>query len=118
MNSCPCGGRPRRLHLLVRPQVAAADRGAADDDEGIGRLDQTGVGDILDADVAGAVHDGSAHVDSFSCCGFGETHRVEQSYPRQMEITRNAGETVAGPSDWFAGAVYLDAVATPSGACA
>ncbi len=33
-----------------------------------------------------------------------------------MEITRNAGETVAGPSDWFTGAVYLDAVATPSDA--
>jgi quercetin dioxygenase-like cupin family protein len=33
-----------------------------------------------------------------------------------MEITRNATETTAGPSDWFSGAVYLDAVATPSGA--
>jgi quercetin dioxygenase-like cupin family protein len=32
-----------------------------------------------------------------------------------MEITRNATETTAGPSDWFTGAVYLDAVATPSG---
>jgi quercetin dioxygenase-like cupin family protein len=33
-----------------------------------------------------------------------------------MQITRNAGETVAGPSDWFTGAVYIDAVARPSGA--
>jgi len=33
-----------------------------------------------------------------------------------MEITRNSIETIAGPSDWFTGAVYLDAVAAPSGA--
>jgi quercetin dioxygenase-like cupin family protein len=32
-----------------------------------------------------------------------------------MQITRNSIETVAGPSDWFTGAVYIDAVATPSG---
>jgi quercetin dioxygenase-like cupin family protein len=31
-----------------------------------------------------------------------------------MHITRNALETVAGPSDWFTGAVFLDAVASPS----
>jgi quercetin dioxygenase-like cupin family protein len=32
-----------------------------------------------------------------------------------MEITRNSLETTHGPSDWFTGAVYLDAVATASG---
>jgi len=31
-----------------------------------------------------------------------------------MQITRN-GETANGPSEWFTGAVYVDAVATPSG---
>jgi quercetin dioxygenase-like cupin family protein len=31
-----------------------------------------------------------------------------------MQITRNTSETMAGPSDWFTGAVYVDAVATPS----
>ncbi len=31
-----------------------------------------------------------------------------------MQITRNSLETTPGPSDWFTGAVYLDAVATPS----
>jgi quercetin dioxygenase-like cupin family protein len=31
-----------------------------------------------------------------------------------MEITRNSLETVAGPSDWFTGTVYIDTVATPS----
>ena len=31
-----------------------------------------------------------------------------------MQITRNTIETVAGPSEWFTGAVYIDAVATPS----
>jgi quercetin dioxygenase-like cupin family protein len=33
-----------------------------------------------------------------------------------MQITRNTSETAAGPSDWFTGAVYVDTVATPSGA--
>ena len=33
-----------------------------------------------------------------------------------MEIVRNGPETTPGPSDWFTGAVYLDAVATASGA--
>jgi quercetin dioxygenase-like cupin family protein len=32
-----------------------------------------------------------------------------------MQITRNSVETAAGPSEWFTGEVYLDAVATPQG---
>ena len=32
-----------------------------------------------------------------------------------MQITRNSIETASGPSEWFTGVVYLDAVATPSG---
>ena len=31
-----------------------------------------------------------------------------------MQITRNSIETAAGPSEWFTGTVYLDAVAAPS----
>ena len=31
-----------------------------------------------------------------------------------MQITRDTSETGAGPSDWFTGAVYIDAVAAPS----
>ena len=33
-----------------------------------------------------------------------------------MQTTRNSIETTHGPSEWFTGAVYVDAVATPSGA--
>src|SRR5213080_4266686 len=33
-----------------------------------------------------------------------------------MQVTRNEIDTAAGPSDWFTGAVYVDTVATPSGA--
>jgi quercetin dioxygenase-like cupin family protein len=33
-----------------------------------------------------------------------------------MEITRNTVETAAGPSDWFTGAVFIDAIAAPSAA--
>jgi|SRR5581483_745535 len=31
-----------------------------------------------------------------------------------MELTRNALETGAGPSEWFAGTVHIDTVASPS----
>jgi quercetin dioxygenase-like cupin family protein len=33
-----------------------------------------------------------------------------------MQVTKSSIETVAGPSDWFTGTVYIDAVAAPSGA--
>jgi len=33
-----------------------------------------------------------------------------------MQITRNSVETAAGPGEWFTGKVYIDSVATPSGA--
>jgi quercetin dioxygenase-like cupin family protein len=33
-----------------------------------------------------------------------------------MQSTRNGIDTVVGPRDWFTGAVYIDAVAVPSGA--
>ena len=32
-----------------------------------------------------------------------------------MQITRNTIETAPGPPDWFTGAVYIDALAAPSG---
>lgn len=32
-----------------------------------------------------------------------------------MRITRNRTDTVAGPGEWFTGAVYIDAVTSPSG---
>src|SRR5205823_14992080 len=50
-----------RLHRLVRPKVAAANGGAGDGDECVVRFDQVRVGDVLDPDVAGAVHDSCAH---------------------------------------------------------
>jgi quercetin dioxygenase-like cupin family protein len=31
-----------------------------------------------------------------------------------LHITRNSIETMAGPSDWFTGTVFIDAVAAPS----
>ena len=33
-----------------------------------------------------------------------------------MQITRSGIDTAAGPSDWFTGGVYIDTIATPSGA--
>ena len=32
-----------------------------------------------------------------------------------MQITRNSIDTMAGPSEWFTGAVYVDALAAPIG---
>jgi quercetin dioxygenase-like cupin family protein len=31
-----------------------------------------------------------------------------------MQVTRNSIETMAGPAEWFTGAVYVDSVAAPS----
>jgi quercetin dioxygenase-like cupin family protein len=31
-----------------------------------------------------------------------------------MQITRNGVNTIAGPAEWFTGAVYVDTVATPA----
>ena len=31
-----------------------------------------------------------------------------------MQITRNSTETAVGPSEWFTGSVYIDAIAAPS----
>jgi quercetin dioxygenase-like cupin family protein len=31
-----------------------------------------------------------------------------------MQLTRNSIETAAGPTDWFTGSVYIDAVAAPT----
>jgi quercetin dioxygenase-like cupin family protein len=33
-----------------------------------------------------------------------------------MQITRNGVETTPGPAEWFTGTVFIDPVATPSGA--
>jgi quercetin dioxygenase-like cupin family protein len=33
-----------------------------------------------------------------------------------MQISKNSIETMAGPSEWFTGAVFIDTVATPSAA--
>ena len=33
-----------------------------------------------------------------------------------MQITRNSRDTDPGPSDWFTGSVYIDAIAAPSAA--
>src|SRR5215470_6435207 len=51
------------FHCLIRPEIAAADAGAADSHEGVSRLDDPGVGNGLHANVAGAEHDGCAHDD-------------------------------------------------------
>lgn len=32
-----------------------------------------------------------------------------------MQITKNSTATMAGPSDWFTGAVYVDTIGTPDG---
>jgi len=33
-----------------------------------------------------------------------------------MQLIKSGGKTTAGPAEWFTGAVFIDAVATPSGA--
>jgi hypothetical protein len=56
-------------HLVVRPQVAAADAGAGDADERVARFDDPGVRHVLDANVACAVHDSCSHAASEAGAG-------------------------------------------------
>lgn len=44
----------------------------------------------------------------------GHRRRSDLPYDHAMQITRNSTETMAGPSEWFTGAVYVDTVAAPS----
>jgi quercetin dioxygenase-like cupin family protein len=47
--------------------------------------------------------------------GANRAHRErERAYDRRVQITRSSIETAPGPSDWFTGAVYIDAVAAAS----
>ena len=43
----------RRLHKVVRPEIAAADTGVSHPYDRIGRLDESGVRDILDPNISG-----------------------------------------------------------------
>jgi hypothetical protein len=49
------------LQLGVRPQIAAADAGAGDPHDRVGRIDDGNVGHVLDANVAGGIHEGGSH---------------------------------------------------------
>src|SRR5207249_2712822 len=51
------------LHRRVRPQIAATDASSGHSDHGIGRLNQVGVRDGLDTNIAGTMHDGCAHLE-------------------------------------------------------
>ena len=55
-------------HRLVGPQVAAADAGGGDADDGVGRLAQDGIRHVLHAHVAGLIHDGCSHVAPVNVC--------------------------------------------------
>jgi quercetin dioxygenase-like cupin family protein len=41
-------------------------------------------------------------------------HPTDPEREANLQITRNIGDTTAGPSDWFTGTVHIDAVAVPS----
>jgi hypothetical protein len=49
------------IKRCVRPQIAAADAGARDADDRVGRLDDGGIRDVHDANVTRCEHDGGAH---------------------------------------------------------
>jgi hypothetical protein len=49
------------LQVSVRPQIAAADAGAGDAHDRVGRIDDRRIGHVLDANVAGGVHEGGSH---------------------------------------------------------
>ena len=48
--------------VVIRPQVAPADAGPGDPDQSVGRFPDRRIGDGLDPDVVGLVHDRCAHL--------------------------------------------------------
>jgi hypothetical protein len=62
----------------VRPEIAAADGGAADANDGVGRLDQASVGNVLDTNVAGAEHNCCTLAGFFAACYQASMLREEQ----------------------------------------
>ena len=77
-----------RLHRVVGPEIAAADGGAGDAHERIGRLDDPGVGDGLDADIARAVHHGRSHTRHSSSDRRGVTDPVDPGTGRPPQRRR------------------------------
>src|SRR6516164_2015444 len=50
-----------RFKLLVRPEITSADTGTSDADDCIRGLHESGIGHLLNPDVARLVHDGGSH---------------------------------------------------------
>src|SRR5438034_5815108 len=105
------------LHLVVGPEVASADRGAGDPDDGVGRLDEAGIRDGLDADVACAVHECRAHrasslPESASRDGLYPVGPTRQSSVASRRWTMRSRRTMS--SRWKAfGDVIASTVVTP-----
>ena len=57
-----------RIHRVIRMQIRTADAAGRHPDQRVGGQFDAGVGDVLDADVAGAVHEGRAHDGLASVC--------------------------------------------------
>jgi hypothetical protein len=51
-----------RLQGGIGPKVAAADGCSGDPDDGVGRLDDRWIGNIVDTDIAGLVHQSRSHL--------------------------------------------------------
>src|SRR4051794_40609758 len=83
-HALPARGRPQ----IVRPEAAAADAGAGHADDRVGRMDDRGVSDVLDANVAGLVHDGCTHGGSpGSCHSPRESARYCSSLTCSIQVT-------------------------------
>jgi hypothetical protein len=74
-----------RFHRLVRPQVAPADRRPPDTHERICCLNQMGIWDGIDANVAGAVHQGRLHGENVA--GNGRLGRVKGHFRTLVQVS-------------------------------
>jgi hypothetical protein len=48
-------------HLLIRPEIAAADGRTCDDYQGVGWFNDSGIRDVLDTDIPGTIHYSCTH---------------------------------------------------------
>src|SRR5947209_18525256 len=85
-----------RLHRRVRPQVAAADAPASDAHDRVAGLNDRGIRDVLDTDIAGAIHHSCSHGVSFP---------VVVSGPAKTRLATAMAAMACGQPVWHATSV-------------
>src|SRR3954467_14762809 len=84
--------RSRSRQVVIRPSIAAANAGARDAQERVGGLDNSGVANVLNANVAGSIHERGFHL-QFPFVLFGNS-QVTVTSPEPTAAARPSGSSM------------------------